>query len=232
MNYIVWNGLHSRNFQGLLICELPPITKPKMRVEITEIDGKDGSISENLGYSSYDKTVKIGLFGAYNVDEIAKFFTGKGELIFSNEPNKIYNAEITEQIDFERLLTFKTASVKFTVQPYKYLLNEPEIELEIDEGAELLIENVGLEIAKPIITLYGTGEIEIDVNGVAACEVEIDEEYLTIDSLLEECYKDNLKTLKNRSMTGEFPTLQPGENIITWVGNLTKISVQPKSRWL
>ena len=40
--------------------------------------------------------------------------------------------------------------------------------------------------------------------------------------------------LKNRQMNGEFENiiLQPGENIITWIGNLTRIDVDAKSRWL
>ena len=33
-------------------------------------------------------------------------------------------------------------------------------------------------------------------------------------------------------MNGVFPILDPGNNIITWTGNLTKIKIQPKSRWL
>ena len=33
-------------------------------------------------------------------------------------------------------------------------------------------------------------------------------------------------------MGGEFPILQPGENVITWTGNLTKLKIQPESRWI
>ena len=51
-----------------------------------------------------------------------------------------------------------------------------------------------------------------------------------IDSINEEAYKN--ETLKNRNMSGEFPILESGVNIITWTGNLTKIKVEPKSRWL
>ena len=89
-----------------------------------------------------------------------------------------------------------------------------------------------MEKSKPIITLTGSGKIEISVNGHAQFEVTIDDGYITVDSLLEECYKDNLNTLKNRSMGGEFPTLNTGENTITWTGNLTKIKIHPMSRWL
>ena len=60
MNYVIWNGRDSREIDGLLICELPPITKPQMRVKETAIDGVDGSIIEELGYESYDKVEALG----------------------------------------------------------------------------------------------------------------------------------------------------------------------------
>jgi phage-related protein len=61
MNYIIWNGSNSTTIEGLIIQELPPITRPAIRAQITEIEGKDGDISDDLGYQSYDKAVKIGL---------------------------------------------------------------------------------------------------------------------------------------------------------------------------
>ena len=54
-NYIILNGNISTNIPGLLISELPPITKPKIRTNIEEIDGRDGDIVTYLGYSAYDK---------------------------------------------------------------------------------------------------------------------------------------------------------------------------------
>ena len=50
MNSIIWKGVSSTTIKGLIISELPPISKPKMRIKETEIDGRDGSIVEELGY--------------------------------------------------------------------------------------------------------------------------------------------------------------------------------------
>jgi phage-related protein len=232
MNYIVWNGENSRSLTGLIIQELPPISKPAMRTEITQIDGKDGDISDFLGYGTYEKSVQIGLFGDYDINAIAKYFTGSGQVIFSNEPDKYYNAEITEQIDFERLVKFRKAEVVFRAQPYKYLVGEQPVSLEITEETSLTVTNTGLEPSKPIITLTGSEIVKISINGLAQFQINIDESYVTVDSTLEEAYKDNTQTLKNRQMIGVFPTLNPGENTITWTGSLTKISVLPMSRWL
>lgn len=124
MSKIIWKDIDSATIKGLIICELPPITKPKMRVQETKIDGVDGSIIEDLGYESYDKSLKIGLTKDFDIDEVIQYFSGEGTIVFSNEPNKYYNAKIINQINYEKLLRFKEAEVKFRVQPFKYEVNE------------------------------------------------------------------------------------------------------------
>ncbi len=230
MPAINWKGIDSNTIPGLLISELPPITKPKMRTSVTEIDGKDGDIIEELGYDAYDKKIKIGLTRNFIIDEIISYFNGSGDLIMSNEPDKVYKASIIDDVDYERLVRFKTATVKFHVQPFKYQNNEKPITLEINEEENIKVNNVGLETSKPTLILYGTGIVDIYVNGLEIFKINIDEEYVTIDSENEEAYKENF--LKNSNMTGEFPKLNPGENTISWSGNLTKIEIYPKSRWL
>lgn len=232
MDKIIWKNIDSTTIPGLIICELPPITKPKMKTSIIKIDGRDGDIVEELGYESYTKSINIGLARNYKIDELIKYFTGSGTLEISNEPNKIYNCKIIDKIDYEKLLRFKKAIVKFHTQPFKYLKNEKIIEQTITTQTSIKVNNIGFEISKPIITLEGTGTIEISVNNSTAFKYTFpeNETKVVIDSIEEEAYLDG--TYKNRNMLGEFPKLQVGENTITWTGTLTKINVEPKSRWL
>ena len=123
-NTITLNGQESTEIEGLLIQELPPISKPLLRTEIEEIDGRDGDIVTALGYSAYNKEVVIGLYGDYDIDEIIAYFNTQGTVIFSNEPEKYYNYQIMEQIDFERLVRYRPATVTFHVQPFKYSTEE------------------------------------------------------------------------------------------------------------
>lgn len=120
INYIELNGEKSTNVKGLIIQSLPPITKPKMRTSKEEIDGRDGDIITKLGYSAYDKEVGIGLHGDFDIDDAIAFFDSEGEVVFGNEPDKYYRYQILDQIDFERLVRFRTAKVKMHVQPFKY----------------------------------------------------------------------------------------------------------------
>jgi len=232
MAKIIWNNIDSDNIRGLIITELPPITKPKMRTDTTEVDGRDGDIIEELGYQSYTKTIKIGLSRNYDIDAIMKYFTGTGKLITSDEPDKVYNSTIIDKIDYEKLLRFKKANVKFYTQPFKYLKDEESVELNIASETSVEVENKGLEVAKPIITLIGSGTIEILVNnvGIFTYTFPENETEVIIDSLKEEAYLNG--TYRNRNMLGEFPKLNVGINTISWTGDLTKIIIEPKSRWL
>ena len=60
-DYVIINGVNSTTIQGLKIKIMPPITKPMMRTQTEEIDGRDGDLVIELGYSAYDKQMEIGL---------------------------------------------------------------------------------------------------------------------------------------------------------------------------
>ncbi len=129
-NYVIINGVNSNTINGLAINELPPITKPPMRVLQEEIDGRDGDITTNLGYGAYDKVMTIGLFHTFDINQIIAFFNGTGTIVFSNEPDKKYNYKIIDQIDYEKLISFKTATVTLHCQPFKYPLEETPLIIE------------------------------------------------------------------------------------------------------
>ena len=129
MNYLVLNGIKSTTVKGLIIQSLPPISKPLIRTQIDVIDGRDGDIVTPLGYSADNKAVTIGLHGDFNIDSVISYFNTSGTVIFSNEPDKYYKYAIYAQIDFERLIRFKTATVTFHVQPFKYSSAEKTVTL-------------------------------------------------------------------------------------------------------
>lgn len=230
MDYVVLNGINSNTINGLLIQSLPPISKPLMRAQIEEIDGRDGDIVTKLGYSAYDKEMIIGLHGNYNVDDVIAFFDSEGVVIFSNEPNKYYKYQILEQIDFEKLIRYKVARVIFHVQPFKYAANEQMI---TKQTQSFTVTNNGNTGAKPIITIYGSGTITLSLNGVQLFIIELGNEgYITLDAAQMEAYKDGI--LKNRLVSGDYDSLvlNVGANTISRTGSVTKIEIENYSRWI
>lgn len=233
MNYIKWKDKDSRNIKGLIICELPPITKPNMRATETVIDGVDGSLIEELGYESYDKSITVGLKNGANVDEVIEYFTGNDEVIFSNEPNKYYIARIIKGIEYSRLLRFRTAKITFRVQPFKYDNEEVERQATTDRQS-MIIENIGNYTAKPIITVEGSGTVKLSLNDTIICQYTFPEGESTVilDSEKQDAYFLSADDLRNRKMVGDFPIFPKGNNTLSWSGDVQSIRIKRYSRWL
>lgn len=235
--YVIINGQSSMEVSGLLICKLPPITKPQMRVTAEEIDGRDGDIVTELGFSAYDKPIEIGLAGDFDIDEIIDFFNQSGKITFSNEPDKYYNFAQYDAIDFEKLIKFKRAEVNFHVQPFKFALNEDVKTFNFSSSVtsgELSIRNNGNYKARPQITLTGSGTVNLSINGKQVMVINMSSNpVITLDAREMNAYNpDNL--LMNRQVTGNYDdlVLKVGKNTISYVGTVTQIDVKNYSRWL
>ena len=234
MNYIELNGVRSTTITGLLIQSLPPISKPLIRTEIEEIDGRDGDIITKLGYSAYNKEVEIGLRGNFDVDDVIKYFDSDGIVTFSNEPDKYYHYQIIEQIDFERLVRYRTAKVTFHVQPFKYSTTEEQEDFtNLGNLHEVTVTNSGNIKSKPRITIYGSGTINLSLNGNQIFVIALGNEgQITIDSAQMEAYNGGI--LRNRLVTGDYDNfaLNIGENTLSWTGSVSEIEIDNYSRWI
>jgi predicted phage tail component-like protein len=235
MNYIILNDKKSTEIVGLMICNLPPISKPAKKVYIEEIDGVDGDIITELGYMPYDKEFQIGLTYNYDIDEVIEYFNSEGKVVFSNEPERYYRYKIIEQIDFEKLLRYKTATVKMHIQPFKFCNELCEKTFEITTQKEVEVNNGGNVFSKPTITLFGTGIINLSLNGNETFIIDLsNEEQITIDTERMEAYNQETQILKNRLITGNYDNfyLQRGRDTIGFTGTVTKIIIDKFSRWI
>ena len=234
-SYIELNGKSSNQVMGLLIQNLPPISKPKMRTQIEEIDGRAGDIVTQLGFAAYDKVVEIGLYGDFDIDDVISYFNSSGTVVFSNEPDKYYNYQILEQIDYERLIRFRTAKVKMHVQPFKYSSIEKVKTFTSFTEDEISIKNNGNYFSKPIITITGSGTINLSLNGYQVLVIELGSEgSIVLDTANMEAYNPTDQSLMNRDVTGDYNDLylNVGTNTISWSGTITEISIQNYSRWI
>ena len=231
MNTLEINGIKSTRVRGLLISELPPIIRPQMRVLTEEIDGRDGEIVTELGYQAYDRSVKIGLKADHNIDNVIRYFNGSGEVIFSNEPDKVYDFRIINSISYERMIRFRTAEVVFRVQPYKHSALEDSAD-PAESGAT--IRNSGNVYSFPIYQVTGSGSVALSINGGDPVTMNLGSGATFVADCGDQNVRDTGGTLKNRSVTGglERLKLEPGNNTITWTGNVSGLHINRLSMWI
>lgn len=236
--FIVINGKSSKNVNGLIIQTLPPISKPAIRTEIEEIDGRDGDVVTTLGYAAYDRPILVGLRGDYNVDEIIDYFNSSGNVVFSNEPDKVYKFAIYDQIDLERLIRFRQGTVNLHVQPFKTSADEQPI-LWTNTGQETIanisVRNTGNIYSKPTITIVGSGAIDIYVNNsqVLAINLGGTTKTIIIDVVGMNATDPNGNYL-NRQVMGDYNNLiiPIGINNVRVTGPLTSVKIADYSRWI
>ena len=119
-----------------------------------------------------------------------------------------------------------TFDLKFSCKPQMWLKSGEE---SITYTSEAYLTNPTSFIAKPLIRVYGSGEVTV---GGRALRVENSiYSYVDIDSELEECYygANNCNGMVTLRTNNEFPILSPGSN---WVGlgtGITKVILTP--RW-
>ena len=160
---------------------------------------------------------------------IASYLKGSGKVAFANRPGGFYFARIVNQIPFEKILRgnpHRSFAVNFRCKPFWYQENVPEITVTT---SGTFVNNPGSVYSEPVITVHGSGEITLMV-GMTIVELDGITDSITLDSPLMEAYQGVVSM--NSCMSGDFPTLLPGQNAISWTGNVTKVVIQPNWRYL
>jgi len=223
--YFIFNNISSEDY--LMVNKLPPVIKAQKDIKKIEVEGRDGFLTQDNGtYKSIVKPVECTIFNSEDIDFICSWLDGSADVIFSNEPDKIYKATIINQVPFEKIAaTFHKLIIQFDCQPHKYSVENDPIILTIAQT----IFNPTNTSSKPIIKIYGNGNINLNVNSNVVNLTNVSG-YVTINSELVDAYKDTL--LFNNSMNGEFPELIKGNNIISWNGAVTKVEILTNWRWI
>jgi predicted phage tail component-like protein len=230
-----FNGKDSYLDFGIFITKRPTIPSPKRRVSYIDIPGRHSRLRYDEGTFeditiAVECTIKDRENLLLKIDNIKSWLFGAGEsdLIFSFQPDKKYIAQVVNAIDFEQIFKYTSMfPILFNCKPFKYAtLNSI---LTITESGSF-ITNPGSIESKPVITVYGTGNIALIINDL---EIELSdiENKIILNCGIEDCYDDEFNNL-NSKMVGEFPALIPGSNNIQWTGNVEKIEILPNWRWL
>lgn len=230
-----FGGKNSYDDFDILISQRPSLPSPKRRINTINIPGRDSNLRfDEKTYEDLTITVECLVKDNSNIaskiDDIKAwlFGTGESDLIFSFQSDKKYIAQVVNTIEFKQIFKiFGDFPIIFYCRPFKYAVENNIVTINTSGTA---ITNPGSIDSEPIISIYGSGDIVFKINGQQLNLKDISEKII-INSAIQDCYDDAGNNL-NGKMTGEFLKLKPGENIIEWSGNVTKVELLPNWRWL
>ena len=222
----VWNGVNSTT-KGIYVLEYPPIIIPEERVTFIDIPGRSGSLTTIEGedvYNDITLSFKCIIRDTTNIDAVIAFLHGAGNLSYPIRPGGHYEARIVNQIPLEKILRgnpHRSFTVNFRCKPLFQIDGAEDITLTTSGQ---FISNHYSVASEPVITVNGSGDITLMV-GQYIIHLEDVEDSITIDSRLQEAYSSD--ELQNGKMMGDFPKLVPGQNAISWTGDVTSVLVKP-----
>lgn len=231
--YFIFNNKKCTDM-GVEISEFPALQHPERRVEVIEVDGMDGSYTQDLGaYNTYKISIECVLNklsrDAQSINEILKWLKGSGKLILSTDPMKYYEARIASVISVENVIwIFPEFKITFEVQPFRKSVNEVSDVIKTDVK-KFRVFNKGDVSSRPIITLKGSGEITVKINENSYLLQGVSD-YVTINSEMQEVYNDTY-SLNSLYKSIEFPEFQIGVNEFEVIGNVSEIEIKPNWRW-
>lgn len=227
--WFTFKGVDSREM-GVIVTAMPETVRAERRIESITVAGRNGSLHTDEGvYESYDRTMECALIKRAKLDEITAWLVGSGGMTFSAEPDKVYRVTIANKISIAQMMrVFQKFQVVMDTQPFKYSVNAAGDAVELT--APTTIRNSGTVYSEPLITVYGSGDITLTINGADFPLYGV-QESITIDSEMMEVFKGD--TNQNGKYGGvDFPRFEVGKNEISWTGNVSKIKIQPRWRWL
>lgn len=232
MAWIEFKGVRSSDL-GMIVEKMPSKVRARKRVTKHPVLGRDGTLNANGGaYEAISLSVTLNAFGSATEAEIANWLDGKGDLILSDDPTVYYKATAYADVRMQRYRTaegrnYDSVMVTFECDPYRYRVGEQILEAINGD----FIPNDGSGEAKPIITVYGSGSVNLMV-GLSTVLIDNLSGSLTLDCDAKTAMTGGTWQGGNVRIVGGWPVLKVGQTAISWTGGATKVTVEPRVRWL
>lgn len=240
-------GLHKNSIFKLAIADIKPTNNFTLLGSVNSISSHFKGITwremydtENIGIAVHNTAKNIYISTEKTVTTVEQFKTWLAEQYANGTPIMVEYELQDEEIEAyteEQQEAYDKINELYSYQEVTHITCEDEIKanmkLSYFSKNDTVLENKGYVESKPIIIIHGTGNIAVSLNNSSVFSIDMQSDAsITIDAIQEDAYQGSI--LKNRQMNGEFDKirLKSGENTISWTGNLSKIEIEPKSRWL
>lgn len=245
MSYFIFNNKDSRQF-GILEA-LPLDIRAERVTHVIDMPTGVPIIYESDAYKAQTVTLNLGLRdnSVQNIMNINKWLTGRGNLIFSDDLDKYYDAVCNIPIIGERMIRHMgKIPIQFTVMPYRYARGNQWKTLSISQNWRSVIlrstdpedrEHYDdcTETLQPTFKIYANGFLDFNLQGVGSVQVKDVDEYCVVDVPNRRVYDKNKNSILNRTI-GDFTKMEikRGENVMYWSANTQKVEYLLHKRWL
>ncbi len=231
MNKFTFNGISSEDF-GLYVSKKNIFSTPARKGKLISVPGRNGDIIEDdESFENVPISYTVGLKNITSViSDVNGWLCKDGgyfRLSDTYQPGYFRMACHRSATNVNEMLqNVGTAQILFSCKPFRYSEIGQQATTFTSSG---YIENPEEFESEPLIRIYGSGNVTLQINGDAFLVKNISS-YIDIDSELMACYYGN--TLKNSSIGfASFPILQSGSNRIAWSGGtVSKVEVTPRWR--
>ena len=217
---------------GIWTERLPDLLGAVRRSDRIHIPGRGDMVEWLDDYVGHVMILECAILNTSQTDNIIRWLQGDGRLIFSHMPQYYYKASMRNEGEPIRFVQAVGKAYRFMVsfdcEPYKYSVDEINDAVSFPGGSHRL-HGKGNAEAEPVVTVRGSGNIVLTVNG-NAIQLNNISGHVTLDMGRQWAHKDG-EALNDR-MAGRFCKLRPGENIISTTGNVQRVEIVPNWRWL
>ncbi|PTM21544.1 hypothetical protein DA798_09635 [Lactobacillus sp. PFC-70] len=226
---------------GIALAKKPSIPTAKRVVATTTVPGsRHGSLTQKQGWEDVILTCTFtvvpelipGLTGTQGFNDVLRrlnaWAMNAERLKFSDDHNfyrLVKQVEIDEATP-EEVELVGTVKVAFTLDPFWYQESDTVV-----LTAGTTIYNPGSASSDPLITVYGSGDLDLTINGTTVTLLNVTD-YLTIDSWEQTILHGNGTEMLDEKFRGVYPQLLPGDNAISFSSNVKKVEIDGRWAWL
>ncbi len=221
-----FKGISSTDMQVVVEEEEHFIARAAQRYEVTEIEGSDEAIFDELGYSYVERPIYVQCLNIEKMDDILAWLNGEGEFEYKGRKTvaRFYN-----QLEPQRSACIRIIDTQF--------IREPFWNKAIDDYVVVInnVTNEGNYKSRPIIRLErgSASSVDITIRNVRfKYNFPENETYVEIDCKKKEAVYEELNRNRQLEIGYEFPKLEIGNNSITLNSGDCTIKVKRKDRWL
>lgn len=218
--------ISSEDMQVVIEEEEHFLAKASQRYEVTEIDGKDDAIFDELGYSYVERPIYIQCLNPNKLDDILAWLDGEGEFEYKGRKTI---ARFYAELEPKRTAGIKIIDTNFIRAPFWVKTEDNYVVVTTN------VQNEGNKSSRPIIRLEkGTDDsVELTLGGVRfKYTFSEDDTYVEIDCEEKTTIYEGVNRSRNLEIGYKFPILQPGNNEITIHSGSATIKIKRKDRWL